>query len=155
MNKGNALTTLGMWTVEFDDDSRTLSQKVDVLPWVSRLVSDHSAGRIVISEDVGGRSWFSRFLGLHPRFLQMHLALEWSNGVASLIFLDDAASEYRARDVEQPIRADENTRKAIAHGELKAHPFDECMALQRARAAVEEYLQTGVRPKWLQYAYVA
>lgn len=150
------LTTTGMWTVEFgDEDSRASGEKTDVLPRMSQLFGEHRAGRIVVCEDVGGRSWFSRFLGLHPRFLLMRFAIEWSGDVASLIFFDDAVSEYRAKDAERPIPADEVARKAIAHGEPDAHPLDQCMALVRAREAIEEYMRSGTRPGWLQYQYVA
>lgn len=85
----------------------------------------------------------------------MHLAVDWSGDVASLIFFDNAASEYRAKDAEKPITADEVARKAIAHGEVALHPPEQCMSLGRARQAINEYLKTGVRPEWLQYEYVA
>ena len=149
-----ALTTLGGWTVEFGDESRTSGQKEDVLPCLARLFTENGSGRIVISEDVGGRSWLPRLLGLAPRISQMHLAIEWSSDVASLIFFDDAASEYRAKDPERPIQTDEDTRRAIAHGELKPHPLDECLGLVRAREAIQEFMRTGDRPNWLQYEYV-
>jgi hypothetical protein len=154
MNDSNKLTTLGMWTLEYGEELQTLRERDEVFPCVARLLSEHASGRIDLSEDVGGRSWFARFLGVHPRFLQMHLAIEWRGDVASLIFFDDAVSEYRAKDPE-PIQTDEITRKAISHGEPTPHPTDQCMALDRARLAVEEYLRTGVRPGWLQYEYVA
>ena len=156
MKNGKELTTLGMWIVEFGDDSRRFKRKSDVFPYLSELVRQHPSGRAVVDEDVGGRSWFLRFVfGLHPRFLQMHFTIEWSSEVASLIFLDDAASEYRAKDTEKPILADEATRKTIAHGEVTPHPLEQCMSLGRTRQAIDEYLKTGVRPEWLQYEYVA
>ena len=157
MKNNRELTTLGMWTVEFrEDEPRRFTQKSDVFPYLSGLMRQHSSGRIDVDEDVGGRSWVSRFVfGLHPRSLLMHFAVEWSGEVASLIFFDDAVSEYRAIDRERPIQADKLARKAIAHGEVTPHPLDQCMALGRAQQAIDEYLKTGVRPEWLQYEYVA
>jgi hypothetical protein len=157
MKNNRELTTLGTWTVQFhEDEPRQFAQKSGVFPYLSELMRQHSSGRIVVDEDVGGRSWVSRFVfGLHPRLLLMHFAVEWSGDVASLIFFDDAASEHRAIDRERPVQADEVARKAIAHGEVTPHPLDQCLALGRAQQAVEEYLKAGVRPKWLQYDYVA
>jgi len=147
---------LGMSTVEFrEDEPRRFTQKSDVFPYLSELMRQHS-GRIVGDEDVGGRSWVARFVfGSHPRLLLMHFAVEWSGGVASLIFIDNAASEHRALDRERPIQADAVARKAIAQGEVTPHPLNQCIALGRAQQAIGEYLKTGVRPEWLQYDYVA
>ena len=157
MKNNPELTTLGTWTVQFrEDEPRRFAQKRDVFPYLSEVMRQHSAGRIDVDEDIGGRSWVSRFVfGLHSRLLLMHFAVEWSGDVASLIFLDDAASEHRALDRERPVQADEATRIAIAHGEVTPHPLDQCVALDRAQQAIEEYLRTGVRPEWLQYDYVA
>ena len=158
MKNKQELTTQGTWTVEFRDDEkpRRFEQKGGIFPYLSELMRQHSSGRIVVDEDVGIRSWFSRFvLGAHPRILLMHFAIEWNDDVASLIFFDDAASEYRAKDQERPVQANDGTRKAIAHGELAPHPLEQCMFLDRAQQAIDEYLKTGVRPQWLHYKYVA
>lgn len=151
------LTTLGTWTVQFrEDEPRRFAQKSGIFPYVSEVMRQHSSGRIDVDEDIGGRSWVSRFVfGLHPRLLLVHFAVEWSGDVASLIFFDDAVSEHRALDRERPVQADEVTRKAIAHGEVTPYPLDQCMTLGRAQQATEEYLKTGVRPQWLQYFCVA
>lgn len=84
----------------------------------------------------------------------MHFAMEWSGAVASLILFDDADSEYHAKDKQQPVHADDATRKAIAHGELSPHPTELCLALERALQAIDEYLKSGTRPEWLEYHYV-
>jgi len=149
-------TSLGMWTVDCGKTSRRFDRKADVFAYVSELVRAQTSGRIDADEDVGGRTWISRFVfGLHSRILQGHFAIEWSGVVASLIFFDDAGSEHRAKDTEQPVQADDATRQAIAHGELSPHPAEQCLALDRALQAIEEYLRTGARPDWLKYDYVA
>jgi len=156
MPKNIEPTSLGMWTVECGETSRRFAGKAEVFAGVSELARTQASGRIDADEDVGGRSWISRFVfGLHPRILQMHFAMEWSGAVASLIFFDDAASEYRAKDKKQPVHADEATRKAIAHGEPSPHPTEQCLTLDRALQAIDEYLRNGTRPDWLEYDYVA
>jgi hypothetical protein len=145
-----------MWAVECGDTWKRFERKDEVFAHVRELALSRESGRIDVSEDVGGRSWISKFVfGLHPRILQGHFAIEWSGGIASLILFDDAGSEYRAKDKEKPIRADETTRRAIAHGEETPHPQNECLALDRALSAIEEYLKTATRPSWLEYEYVA
>jgi hypothetical protein len=142
-------TTLGTWTVQFcEDEPRRFAQKIGVFPYLSGLMRQHSSGRVVVDEDVGGHSWVSRFLlGAQQRLLLMHFAVEWIGDTASLIFCDDAGSEHRAIDQERPVQADEVTRKAIAHGEVTPHPLDQCMALDRAQKAIDDYLKTGARPE--------
>jgi hypothetical protein len=145
-----------MWTVECGDTLKRFERKDEVFAHIRELALSRESGRIDVSEDVGGRSRISQFVfGLHPRILQGRFAIEWSGGIASLIFFDDAGSEYRAKDKEQPVRADETARRAIAHGEKTLHPEDECLALDRALSSIEEYLKTGTRPSWLEYEYVA
>lgn len=149
------LTTLGTWTVECDENPQRFARKEDISACIKNLVSTKTSGRIDVDEDVGSRSWIARTVfGLHPRVLQMHLALEWSDNMASLIFFDDAASEYRAMDSERPLQISEATRKQIAHGEYEPQPIEQCLALSRALQAIEEFLETGARPTWLQYKYV-
>jgi hypothetical protein len=155
MAKTTGLTKLGTWTVECDEKPRRFERKEDVSAYISELVRKQSSGRIDVDEDVGARSWLARtLLGLHPRILQMHLALEWSDGAAALIFFDDAVSEYRAMDSEQPLRVSEATRKRIGHGELDGPPAEQCLGLDRALQAIDEYLKSGNRPAWLRYEYV-
>ena len=150
-------TSLGTWTVQFrEEPAHAVAQKRELLPLVDALLQQHRAGSLTLDEDIGGRSWFSRtVLGLNPRILQMHLTLEWSDGVASLVFFDDASSEHRAMDPSHAIQASDAIRTAIAHGEAAPLPFRECLELNRARRAIEEFLETGKRPDWLQYEYIA
>jgi hypothetical protein len=148
-------TTLGVWTVESGETTARFKDKREIARYISKLVLEQASGRIDVDEDVGARSWFARLLGLHSRMLLGHLALEWAGNFASLIFVDDAASEHRAVDAEQPVQLDEETRLRLAHGEVEPHPVEECMSLARALKAIEEYLQSGTKPAWLKYRYVA
>lgn len=148
-----SLTSTGMWTVECGEFYEVLERKKMVFPCLADFVQKFPKGRIVVDENIGKRSWFSRFVfGMNHRIIQMHLALEWCNDVASLIYFDDAGSEYRSKDIEYPVDADEETRMNIAHGDLKPHPIEECHSLKRSLNAIEEYLNYGKRLGWLEYS---
>ncbi len=147
-------TDTGMWILEIDEESSTFSSKLDIIPALTKAVESRSQGRADISVDEGKRSWMARFLGMSPRIIQMHLAVEWCHEGAALIFFDDAVSEHRAMDTDQPIRLDDATRRKISHGEPTPATEDECMSLPRALQAITEYVQTGQRPAWLRYRVV-
>lgn len=154
------MSATGTWTVELGDvespmESEQIGQKEGVFPHLLQLVREHPAGRICVDEDVGERTWFARkILGMNPRIQQMHFALEWCGEACSLIFFDEAASEYRAKDPTQPITAADETRLKIAHGELAPHPIEECLSLERGLNTIQDYLKSGERPSWLKYKYV-
>jgi len=141
--------------VESEEGTHLFHEKDEIPGYVAVAVAKHTRGRISIREDVGARSWFSRLLfRMHPRMFQGHLAMEWSDSIASLIFFDERASEYRAKDSEQLVHPDDQTRTAIAHGELSPHPVDQCLRLDRALQAIGDYIHTGSRPSWLNYEYL-
>lgn len=149
-------TSTGMWSVTCGELHEIFEQKESMGPYLSELIQKRKSGRIEVDEDVGQRSWVSRFLfGMNPRIIQTHILLEWFEDTASLIFCDDAGSEYRVTDADFPIEPSEAVRKRIAHGEPKPHPIEECISLQRALQAIGEYLTSGIRPNWLHYVYVA
>jgi hypothetical protein len=81
-------------------------------------------------------------------------AVEWNSGYASLIFLDDAWSEYWAIDGTRRVAPDEAVRRNIAHGEAEPHPIAECMEKARAFAAMRQFILQGNCPDWLTYKYV-
>lgn len=148
------LTSLGMWIVSSDNRDRPFTRRDEIFPYIEQLTRDQSVGRIVAIEDVGARSWVERVLfRMHPRSLQMHFAVTWSGSIASLMFFDDVQSEFRARDKEQPVHPDEETRIALGD-EFSPHPAEESIALERALLAITEYLNKGSRPMWLDYKYV-
>lgn len=100
-------------------------------------------------------SWLDRFLGLRgDRDIEQAFHLEKEGRVATLIFFDDAESEYRATDPAQPIEATLEERQAVSQGEALPAPLVECLHSDRAFAAAAEYLQRGKRPDWLTYLYV-
>jgi hypothetical protein len=149
-------TSTGMWTVECGEYCEIFEKKELIFPYLSGLVKKLTNGRIDVDEDIGGRSWFSKFIfGMNPRIIQMHFTLEWYEDTASLIFFDGAGSEYRVKDSEFLIEPTEEIRNKIAHGEPKPYPIEECLSLQRALKAIEEYLKSGERPDWINYVYVA
>jgi hypothetical protein len=154
------MTSTGMWIVELGDSesechSRQFDSTDDVYPYVREVIHSGISGRVCASEDVGERSWFARKILCMPSRMQApRFALEWSDGIGSLIFLDDAVSEYRAIDSKHPIEATQEVRTRISHGELAPHPSEECLSLDRALKAIEEFLQAGQRPDWLEYRYV-
>jgi hypothetical protein len=78
----------------------------------------------------------------------------WDSGVASLTFLDDAWSEYRASDGTRRGTPREEVRIKIAHGEPIPHPVEQCMEKARAFVAMREFLTQGKRPDWLTYKYI-
>lgn len=81
-------------------------------------------------------------------------AVEWFGQVASLIFLDDDWSEYRAIDSSAPVKASEDERSQVAHGEVTPPPQDECMSKERAFQAIAESIEASDRPNWLHYRVV-
>jgi hypothetical protein len=147
-------TETGMWILEVDENPTIFPSKHEVIPALSAALQSRRRGRVDISEDYGRRSWWERFFGAGQRMIQMHVAIEWCEGSAALIFFDDAVNEHRAMDREQPALVDEQVRRQISHGEPFPAAEDECMSLQRAQQAITEYLQTGERPPWLQYRVV-
>ncbi|QIF05608.1 Imm1 family immunity protein [Roseimicrobium sp. ORNL1] len=147
-------TETGMWILEVDESPTIFPSKQELIPALAAALQSRSRGRVDISEDYGKRSWWGRFLSMAPRMIQMHVAIEWCNGCAALIFFDDAVNEHRAMDREQPVLVDAQVRRQISHGEQTPAAEDECMSLPRAQQAITEYLQTGERPPWLQYRVV-
>jgi len=149
-----------MWTVEVGDPEsgshvQQLASKLEVFPYVEGVARREAAGRLCADEDVGESSWFTRkILRMNRRIQAMRFAIEWSEGICSLIFFDDAASEYRAIDPESTAVASEVVRKQIAHGEVEPHPESECFPLDRGLKAIEQFLTEDSRPDWLEYRFV-
>jgi hypothetical protein len=143
-----------MWILEVDENPTIFPPKHEVIPALTAALQTRRRGRVDISKNYGKRPWWERYLGMAPRMIQMHVAIEWCDGSAALIFLDDAAIEHRAMDPEQSVLVDEQIRCKISHGEPTPAAEDECISLLRAQQAITEYLQTGERPPWLQYRVV-
>lgn len=146
--------TKGEWTIEFNEEIEAFPDRPNIGPRIAELVRSSGGGRIVVDENIGSPGWWKKFLGA-PFGSQMHFALEWYEEVASLIFFDDAGSEYRTKDIEHHLDVDEEIRKKIAHGEVHPIPPDECLQIDRALRATSEYLGGLNRPEWLTYEYVA
>ena len=56
-------------------------------------------------------------------------------------------------DSQVPVVPPEDTRGRISHGEPDITP-DECMKTSRAFDALDEFLESGKRPAWIEYRYV-
>jgi hypothetical protein len=70
------------------------------------------------------------------------------------ISFDDAWSEFRASDLEQPVEPALAIRERLANGEPSPPAPEECMSAERAFDAVLEALGSGSRPHWLRYPQV-
>ena len=143
----------GDWIVEVNDDDTRLRTVSEVLDHLGRLEAQPS-GKAAVMIDRGPVSGWKRFLGGAKRDISPCFAVEWDGPYASLIFHDDAWSEYRVMDEARPVQATEETRKRIAHGEPAPHPVAECMEKQRAFEAIRQYVRELTRPGWLKYRYV-
>ena len=84
----------------------------------------------------------------------MRFAIEWSGEICSLIFFDDAVSEYRAISSNPSRELDDQTRIKVSHGEESPHPLEECLPLSEGLRAIRDFLDSGNRPGWLEYRYV-
>jgi hypothetical protein len=142
----------GNWVIEIDEVETSFATTDEAIPFVNNL-QDQQSGRAILTLDYGPVKGWKRFLG-SKRNVSPCCAIEWNEPIASLIFFDDAWSEYRAIDESHPVQATDDQRHRIAHGELSPHPLEECMELTRAFAAVREYLGSRTRPNWMKYRYV-
>ncbi|MEM7145021.1 MAG: hypothetical protein AAF591_07775 [Verrucomicrobiota bacterium] len=151
------MTTTGVWTIEVGDEAsfKHLDSKSAVFPALEEIIAADSDGRVCVDEDVGENSWFSRtILRLNPRIQAMRFAIEWSGEICSLIFFDDAVSEYRAISSDPSRELDGETRLKVSHGQEAPHPLDECLSLSEGLRAIRDFLDSGSRPSWLDYRYV-
>jgi hypothetical protein len=141
------------WQLELNDEEHPifsfheLAERVDAARQLSK-------GRLVLSEVIGPAPLWKRALGT-KQVSRGYFAVEWFNQVASLIFLDENWSEYRALDRSVPVAASEEERSHVSHGEAKPAPLEECMAKERAFIAIAESLESSARPVWLQYRVVS
>jgi len=142
----------GDWIVETNEVDRRFHTIGEVLGHLEGLEAQPSGQASVRVARVPVTGW-KRFLGVvgqdSPCF-----AVEWDGPYASLIFHDDAWSEYRAIDESHPVQPTEDQRRRIAHGELTPHPLEECMDKARAFTAMREYFGGRARPSWLKYRYI-
>ncbi len=144
--------TNGYWMIELDEVESSFSTPEEAISYVDNL-QDQDSGRAMLTLDCGPVKGWKRFFGAN-RIVSPCCAIEWSGPFASLIFFDDAWSEYRVIDESHPVQATDDQRRRIAHGELTPHPLEECMEQPRAFAAVREYLGSRTRPGWVKYKYV-
>ena len=140
------------WNLELNGESRVLATAQEVAEAIEGCRSLDRGG-VSLSYDDGPRPLWHRLFGA-TRYVAGFAAIEWADDVASLIFLDDDWREHRAIDEDMPVNASESVRREISHGELRPHPADECISKSRAFQALQEALESGVRPGWLTYRLV-
>lgn len=148
MNIGTSET----WIAEVDEVETRFGTDERLAVHVSE-VERQARGGLRILIDHGPVTGWRRWLGA-KRDVTPGLSVEWDSEYASLIFLDDVWSEYRAIDATHPVVPSEEVRRNIAQGELSPHPLEECMEKARAFIAIREFINDGNRPDWLTYKYV-
>lgn len=145
------LSKYSNWTLELDGEDFDLHSLMDVRERI-RAIRNTSEGKVNLVSVVGLRPWWQRLLGA-KYYVDHFFSLEWSGEFAALIFFDEKVSEYRALDKAVPVVPPEATRRRISHGEPDA-PVEECMKKSRAFDALDEFLESGKRPDWIEYRYV-
>ncbi len=146
-----SLSQYSKWTLEHNGEDLDLQALSEVRARI-RAIRDTSEGKISLVSLVGLRPWWQRLLGAKYN-VDHFFALEWSGEFAALIFFDEKVSEYRALDKAVPVVPPEHTRARISHGEPKI-ALEECMKTSRAFDALDEFLESGKRPDWIEYRYV-
>lgn len=145
------LSEYSKWTLEHNGEDFELNALSEVRARI-RAIRETSEGKISLVSVVGLRPWWQRLLGAKYN-VNHFFALEWSGEFAALIFFDEKVSEYRALDKAVPVVPPADTRGRISHGEPDITP-DECMKASRAFDALDEFLELGKRPAWIEYRYV-
>lgn len=136
---------------EVETRFETVEEVCDLL---DRLETEASAD-FWVGIDRGRRpSWVRRLFGMSERLVTPCFSIERAGEVATLTFLDDAWSEYRAVDPDRPVDVSEELRRKVSGGEPTPADPEVCMTATRAFAAARHYLLNGVRPDWMSYRYV-
>ena len=146
-------TESGQFWIAEVDDVQTEFPTAEALVAHLAALEQEASGHLWVLTDRGPTKGWRRFFG-PKRDVTPCFTVEWDTGFASLIFLDDSWSEYRAIDSGQPVSPSEEIRLRISHGEPTPHPTEQCMDKARAFAAMREFIASGDRPDWLTYKHV-
>ncbi len=95
-----------------------------------------------------------RLFGFSERSVTPCFQLQKCGDTATLTFLDEHWSEYRALDPHRPAAVRDEVRRRLSGGELTPADPEECMTAARALDAARDFLLNGSRPDWLSYRYV-
>jgi hypothetical protein len=136
-----------------DDKDVELESLSDIKEKLMTALNSKS-GKISLSADDGLRPWWQRFIFGSNRYVRMYLAIEWSNGIAGLIFHDENASEYRALSEPTNVKVDEKIRKEISFEEHEPLSQKYCLAKDLAEKAIIEFFEKGEKPQWITYEFV-
>ncbi len=128
-------------------DMSEVRQKIDE-------VLRSSKGSISFAADDGQRPWWQRFIFGSKIYVRSYFLFEWFEETCGLIFQDENASEYRVLSNEQPEDTSEKTRKYISFSEYKPLETKYCLTKEIAMKAIENFLESGERPDWLEYEFV-
>ncbi len=113
-----------------------------------------SKGSVSLAADDGQRPWWQRFIFGTKIYVRSYFLFEWFEETCGLIFQDEDASEYRVLSNEQPKDTSEDIRKQISFGEYKLLETKYCITKETALKAIDDFLESGKRPDWLEYKFV-
>jgi hypothetical protein len=142
------------YIVERDESETRLETAEQVCDLLERVAASGSADVWVLIDRGRRPSWLKRLFGFSERLVTPCFYLERAGDVATLTFLDDAWSEYRAIDPDRPAEVSEEIRHKLSGGEPTPADPDVCMAAGRAFEGARHYLLRGTRPDWMSYRYV-
>jgi len=134
------------------DDDLVLESYEDLVEKLqSQIISEE--GVVSLAADDGQRPWWQRFIFGAKIYVRSYLTFEWKNGTCGLIFHDENTSEYRALSKFEPKDVSESTRKKISFGEYEPLDKKYCIEKELAVKAINEYLDSGIMPTWLEYDF--
>ena len=114
------------------------------------------AGKLHIFKDYGKRPlrWWQRLFRIADWHRLPCLTLFWCDRYATLMFHDEASSDYHALEPQPAADVPTEIRLQLNYEEPTPAPPEECLQKSCAFAAACEFIDTGRRPKWLSYRYV-
>ena len=115
------------------------------------------AGQLHVFKDYGKRPlrwWWQRLFRVADWHTLPCLTLFWCDRYATLMFHDEASSEYHALAPSPVADVPTEIRLLLNFEEPTPASSEECLQKTRAFAAAREFIDTGVRPEWLSYRYV-
>jgi hypothetical protein len=146
-------------TVDFEaKDERFFETKDELQTFLAEL-EQQNEGQLDVFKYYGKTRlpWWERLLLLGE--WRLHTTpcffLAWADDCATLMFYDEASSEYRAYDHQHYIDdAPTELRIRLNFGDGTPAPLEQCLHKARAFKACHEFIDTAIRPEFLSYKYV-
>ncbi|WP_299769039.1 hypothetical protein [uncultured Pseudoteredinibacter sp.] len=135
------------------DEDHSIECFDDVIAKIESALAG-SSGSIHLCADDGFRPKWQQFVFGAKIYIRSYFMIEWANNTCALIFHDHSDSEYRALSPSEPEDLSVHTRTKISFGEPEALDRKYCMTKEMSAKVVREFLELGVRPKWLEYEFV-